>query len=101
MTTNNFCFYLQNRLIQTSKTGGQWYSDTSPFSILWFYTIEFYGRKKFYGIGLHEVISSLLSNQHQGQQYLKVKCLETFYRGNLLSFHCNIIILCYKAILPW
>jgi hypothetical protein len=33
MTTYNFCFYLQNRLIQTSQTGGQWYSDTSPFSI--------------------------------------------------------------------
>jgi hypothetical protein len=24
---------LQNRLIQTSQTGGQQYSDTSPFSI--------------------------------------------------------------------
>jgi len=33
MTTDNFCFYLQNRLIQTSPTGGQWYSDTSPFNI--------------------------------------------------------------------
>ena len=33
MTTDNFYFYLQNRLIQTSQTGGQWYSDTSPFSI--------------------------------------------------------------------
>ncbi len=33
MTTDNFCFYLQNRLIQTSKTGGQWYSDTSHLSI--------------------------------------------------------------------
>jgi hypothetical protein len=31
MTTDNFCFYLQNRLIQTSKTGGHQYSDTSPF----------------------------------------------------------------------
>jgi hypothetical protein len=30
-----FCFYLQNRLIQTSQTGGQQYSDTSPFSIPW------------------------------------------------------------------
>ncbi len=30
MTTDNFCFYLQNRLIQTSQTGGQRYSDTSP-----------------------------------------------------------------------
>ncbi len=35
MTTDNFCFYLQNRLIQTSQTEGQWYSDTSPFSIPW------------------------------------------------------------------
>ncbi len=35
MTTDNFCFYLQNRLTQTSQTGGQQYSDTSPFSIPW------------------------------------------------------------------
>jgi hypothetical protein len=28
-------FYLQNRLIHTSQTGGQQYSDTSPFSIPW------------------------------------------------------------------
>ncbi len=35
MTTDNFYFYLQNRLIRTSQTGGQWYSDTSPFSIPW------------------------------------------------------------------
>ena len=33
MTTEIFCFYLQNRLIQTSQTGGQWYNDTSPLSI--------------------------------------------------------------------
>jgi hypothetical protein len=32
-TIDNFCFYLQNRLIQTSQTGGQLYSDTCPFSI--------------------------------------------------------------------
>ncbi len=31
MTTDNFCFYLQNRLIQASKTGGQSYR--TPFSI--------------------------------------------------------------------
>ncbi len=36
MRTDNFCFYLQNRLIQTSQTGGQWYSDTSHFSIPWY-----------------------------------------------------------------
>ncbi len=28
-----FSFYLQNRLIQTSQTGGQWYIDTFLFSI--------------------------------------------------------------------
>ncbi len=33
MTTDNCCFHFQNRLIQNSKIGGQWYSDTSPFSI--------------------------------------------------------------------
>ncbi len=33
MTTDDFCFHLQNRLIKTCQTGGQWYSDTSPFSI--------------------------------------------------------------------
>ena len=30
------------RLIQTSQTGGQWYSDTSPFSIPW---LEWHKRK--------------------------------------------------------
>ncbi len=33
MKTDNFCFYLQNRLIQANQTGGKLYSDTSPFSI--------------------------------------------------------------------
>jgi hypothetical protein len=35
MTTDNFCFYMQNKLIQTGQTGGQQYSDTSPFSTPW------------------------------------------------------------------
>jgi hypothetical protein len=33
MTTDNFCVYLQNRLIQTSQTGDQWYSGIFPLSI--------------------------------------------------------------------
>ncbi len=41
MTTNNFCFYLQNRLIQASQTGGQWHNDTSPFSIPWTNTLAY------------------------------------------------------------
>jgi hypothetical protein len=35
MTTENFYYYMQNRLFQTSPTGGQRYRDTSPFSIPW------------------------------------------------------------------
>jgi len=34
MTTDNFCFYLQNRLINTSQTGGQQYNDRVPGSSL-------------------------------------------------------------------
>jgi hypothetical protein len=33
LTTDIFLFYFQNRLIQTGQTGGQQYSDASPFSI--------------------------------------------------------------------
>ncbi len=44
MTTDDLCFYLQNRLIQTSQTGGQWYSDTSPFSIPWLNYAEILGK---------------------------------------------------------
>ncbi len=39
VTTDNFCFYLQNRLIQTSQKGDQQYSDTSPFSIPCYLTL--------------------------------------------------------------
>ncbi len=35
MTSDNFCFYLQNRLIQSSQTGGQQHCDNSPFSFSW------------------------------------------------------------------
>ncbi len=61
MTTDNVCFYLQNRLIQTSQTGGQWYSDTSLFSIPWFFktrshlvTDEFFGIPSDLGFGESE-----------------------------------------------
>jgi hypothetical protein len=47
MTTDNFCFYLQNRLFQTSQTGGQQHSDTSPFSIPWIgHLAEFFFEKR-------------------------------------------------------
>jgi hypothetical protein len=35
MTADNCRFYLQNRLFLTGQTGGQLYSDTSPFSVPW------------------------------------------------------------------
>jgi hypothetical protein len=48
MTTDNFCFYLQNRLIQTIQTGGQWYSDTSPFSIPWLKALQHHSSTRKY-----------------------------------------------------
>ncbi len=48
MTTNNFCFYLQNRLIQTGQTGGQQYSDTPPSSIPWFSLHHFKAGHKYF-----------------------------------------------------
>jgi hypothetical protein len=42
MTTDNFCFYLQNRLIQTSQTGGQQYSVLPP--------LVFPGKSKAYSV---------------------------------------------------
>jgi hypothetical protein len=51
-------FFLQNRLIQTSQKGGQWYSDTSPFSIPWFN-----GSSALLALGLE--LSLTLPHQHQ------------------------------------
>jgi hypothetical protein len=48
MTTDSFCFYLQNGLIQTSQTGGQWYSDTSPFSIPCTNALAYFAKGKSY-----------------------------------------------------
>ncbi len=42
VTTDNFCFYLQNRQIQDSQTEGQRYSDTSPCLILWSPLLSFF-----------------------------------------------------------
>jgi hypothetical protein len=61
MTTDNFYFYLHNRLIQTSQTGSQWYNDTSPFSIPWFS-----------GTGLTEWNSASLFNKSIGGSSEKV-----------------------------
>jgi hypothetical protein len=47
MTTDNFCFYLQNTLIQLGQTGGQLYNDTSPFSVPWMkhFSVSFWQNK--------------------------------------------------------
>jgi hypothetical protein len=44
MTTDNIFYYLQNRIIQTSQPGGQWYSDASPFRISWSNPPAYYGK---------------------------------------------------------
>jgi len=60
MTTDNFCFYLQNRLIQTSQTGGQQYSATSPFSIPCMYTYILH----FHELYINTYIFTQFTNTH-------------------------------------
>ncbi len=49
MTTDNFRFYLQNRLIQTGQIGGQLYNDTSPVSVPWAIAIAMIKQKQMNG----------------------------------------------------
>ena len=50
MPTDIFCFHLQNRLIQTSQTGGQLYSCTVsiPCKIQWSWREFFFSAKSFH-----------------------------------------------------
>ncbi len=73
MTTDNFSFYLKNRLIQTSQIGGQWYSDNSPFSIPW--SIRTLGR-------YIEIVVSTIYYDLYGKIFTK-----------LLAIHCNFYVL--------
>jgi hypothetical protein len=43
-----FVFICKNRVIQTNQTGGQWYSDPSPFSIPCLYSLNARWRKCIY-----------------------------------------------------
>ncbi len=70
MATDNFYFHLQNRLIQTSQTGGQQYSDTSPFITDKLLTDQFTSNDKEYKYALmskhvpyypYDAISSILT----------------------------------------
>ncbi len=38
---------------------------------------------------------------NEALSFTRGQCYKTFYCSNLLPFHGNTIILCYKAILPW
>jgi hypothetical protein len=57
MTTDNFSFYLKSRPSQTSQTGGQQYSDTSPFSIPWPEPIQVEHLTVSYSVGLAPFIT--------------------------------------------
>jgi hypothetical protein len=43
----------------------------------------------------------LTSSASRTIQESRCQCHKTFYCGNLLLFHCNTIIPCYKMILLW
>jgi hypothetical protein len=96
MTTDNFCFYLQNRLVQTSQTGGQWYSDTSTFSIPWLSTLansasplptkkNVLNRRNQDGDGFVEIVSAGYTAGKVSviQTFSSAKCHKTFYGRNL------------------
>jgi hypothetical protein len=69
MRTENFCFYFQNRLIQTGQTGGQWYNDTSPFSIPWILQISVVGRRLFkvYDVNVFSAAAAYRTNKQTRQ----------------------------------
>ncbi len=97
MTADNFCFYLQNRLIQTSQTGGQWYSDTSPFSIPWLDHLE---------IRLQWLSWKKNCSTYWGAEYLKLywHCLSFFlqkclpFLSTFLEFTSRETWLCHQEI---
>ncbi len=66
VTTDNFCFYLQNRLLQCSQTGGQQYSDTSPLV----FTVSTY------------TISKKNQAGYQCQYYMTKSCQEDYGLDN-------------------
>jgi len=78
MTTDNFCFYLQNRLIPTGQTGGQPYSDTSPFSIPWFvhgFELTPFSRARilFRSVHVHDSLSLSLSRARARTFYSRTR----------------------------
>jgi hypothetical protein len=93
MMTDNFCFYLLNRLIQTSQKGGQWFSDYSPFSIPWFElkkSFNVYRQilfKDLRKVGLNFIHLALMKASK-----MKTRVKPFFYQGskfneNLTKFH--------------
>jgi hypothetical protein len=68
MTTDNCCFYLQNRLIQTSQTGGQRYSDTSPISIPCSSLFWWRRKKSFVASTLSNWMIKVFSQTSRGQK---------------------------------
>jgi hypothetical protein len=103
MTTDIFCLYLQNRLIQTGQTGGQWYSDASPFSIPWSHnkkiTTRFPDGHLDGGAGDERVVSRNGARPGEGRRdfggrrsgnggknRIRFQCYKTFYGRNLRLF---------------
>jgi hypothetical protein len=87
MTTDSFCFYLQNRLIQTSQTGGQRDSDTSSFSIPW--------------LTLFYLLNGWLENSPYVYYGSSAECLACLYRrGFILAvYSCKVFTLCDMVVL--
>jgi len=88
MTTDNFCFYLQNRQNQTSQTGGHLYSDTSPFSIPWLSTCQIIWCMN--ALKVHFTLSLFL---YVLCVFAIISMMETVCKENQMKFYLSFLIL--------
>jgi hypothetical protein len=80
MINDNFCFYLQNRLIKNSQTGGQWYSDTSTFNIIPCFSFRSTSRYLQYWnftISISFLIKVVKKNIFNGIVHIRHQCRKT------------------------
>ncbi len=81
--TKGSAYILRGVILSKSNISGYGQKPQGPYSQFIFFVMYKWA----------QLVWSL--NKTRGQ------CYKTFYCGNLLPFHGNIIILYYKAILPW
>jgi len=88
-----FLFYLQNRLIQTSQTGGQRYSDTFPFNIPWMRHLSWCYCKPCRSNGMTTTTKRVLQTAVSAKCAINRKdfCLFVLHHLSLVTALCRLI----------